>query len=396
MSHRHQDHDQCPKTEPKGDPPTQVDSEESSYEVIDNQFQPAESPHLEAPTRPQIECKLSQYAHCDMSARYGRLKEDYEAVYQDRDHLKDRLHRSKLAANDLRDQLAATRAELVQVRQDLQASRSFVSTEASDDGKTLVDMLSVLNQKIDEFAYVVGDLVPPHMGEARFAPPETDKGLGAMGPLETLGVFATQTSLSLADFLQYGIQHVTCRCLLDILFMQFAPLIDRSLSHHLNELHRSLSMHYPQAYGGRWRAMTYSHIRPQQTGPSESARWWVEHTLAIVNFFAPGCHPAKGTLPKNALEKATEMFRAAIALQDKARIAYLAYNYEVFAVDLHTPFKEGEMNYGGDDRKKQKGHGGVVAVLGLGLKAWRSVPGDEGQYVREEVIPVRVSVLTNV
>ena len=141
--------------------------------------------------------------------------------------------------------------------------------------------------------------------------------------------------------------------------------------------------------------MTYSHIRPQSLELSEAARTWVEHTLALVNLCAPGCHPAKATLPKNALEKAMEMFRAALALQDKARIAYLAYNYEVFVVDVGIPFKEGEMNYGGDDRKKQKGHGEVMAILGLGLKAWRSVSADEGQYVREEVIPVRVSVLTN-
>ena len=394
------DHDQGPKTED-----SQVDPEGS---FTGNRFQPSEPPDLEATTRPQPR-KVSHYARCDMSEKYGRLKEHYTTVRQERDHLRDHmrtmqstidqhvdhLHRSKSKANALQDQLTATRAELVQMRQELQASRSFVSTEASDDGKTLVDMLSVLNQKIDEFAYVVGDLVPPQLGEARFAPPETEKGLADMGSLETLGVFAIETNMSLADVLQYGIQHKTCERLLRGLFMYFAPAIDHSLSHHLNELHRSLSLHYPQAYSGRWRAMTYSHIRPQGIGPSLAARRWVEHTLAFVNLCAPGYHPAKGTLPKNVLEKATEMYRAALALHDKARIAYLAYNYEVIAVDLGSLFKEGEMKYGGDDRKKQKDHGEVVAVLGLGLKAWRSVSTDEGQYVREEVIPVRVSVLTN-
>jgi len=407
------DNDQGPKTGPKGAPPTQVDPEERSCGVIVNSVRP-EPPHLEATSGPpEIVCKPSQDAQFDpqmMSGEYEKLKERYQTVSQERDDLQDRmrsmehtinhymdhLHRSKSTATALQDQLTATRTELVQVRQDLQASRSFVSTEASDDGKTLVDMLSVLNQKIDEFAYVVGDLVPPHMGEARFTPPETEKGLAEMGSLETLGAFAIQTNLSLADVLQYGIQHATCKYLLDRIFMQFAPAIDQSLSYNLNELHRSLSLHHPQAYSGRWRAMTYSHVCPQTIELSGEARWWVERTLAFVNLCAPGCHPAKGDLPMNALERAIEVFRAALALQDKARIAYLAYNYEVIAVDLGSPFKEGEMNYGGDDRKKQKGHGKVVAVLGLGLKAWRSVSADEGQYVREEVIPVRVSVLTNV
>ena len=406
------DNDQGPKTGPKGAPPTQVDPEERSCGVIVNSVRP-EPPHLEATSGPpEIVCKPSQDAQFDpqmMSGEYEKLKERYQTVSQERDDLQDRmrsmehtinhymdhLHRSKSTATALQDQLTATRTELVQVRQDLQASRSFVSTEASDDGKTLVDMLSILNQKIDEFAYIVGDLVPPQMGEVRFAPPETEKGLADMGSLEPLGVFAIETNLSLADVLQYGIQHKTCKHLLAVVFTHFAPSIDRSLSHHLNELHRSLSLHYPQAYGGRWRAMTYSQIRPQSLELSVAARKWVEHTLAFVNLCAPGCHPAKGDLPKNALEKAMEMFRAALALQDKARIAYLAYNYEVFIVDVGIPFKEGEMNYGGDDRKKQKGHGEVMAILGLGLKAWRSVSADEGQYVREEVIPVRVSVLTN-
>ena len=39
-----------------------------------------------------------------------------------------------------------------------------------------------------------------------------------------------------------------------------------------------------------------------------------------------------------ALEKAEEMFCAALALQDKAKTAYLAYDYEVFAVDLGSRF----------------------------------------------------------
>ena len=410
---REVDHDQDPKTETLEVPPTQVDSEGLSYEIIDNSLQAPEPTHPEATAAPQeIVCKLLHRAHVElqmMSEEYGRLKEHYKDVSHDRDALQGRVqtmestisqyadhcHRIKSTANALQDQLAATRAELVQVRQDLQTSRSFVSTEASDDGKTLADMLSVLNQKIDEFAYVVGDLVPSQMGGACFAPPKTEKGLADMKSLETLGVFAIQTNLSLADVLQYGIQHATCEYLLDIFFMPFAPGMRRSLSRHLSELHCALVLHYPQAYSGRWRAMTYSHVRPQSMDLPREARWWVEHILSLVNLCAPGCHPAKDPLPTKALEKAKEMLSAAIALQDKAKTAYLAYNYEVLAVDLGSRFNEREMSYGGDDKKKEK-HGEVVAVLGLGLKAWRSVCEDEGKYVREQVIPVRVSVLTAV
>jgi len=390
------DRDQGPKTETERD--AQVDSERSS---TDNRSQPPEPPHLEATTRPRLR-KALHHARCDIPEKYGRLKEHYTHVRKERDHLHDHIQtmqstidqhvdhidRSKSIVDALQDQLAATQAELVQVRLELQASQSVVSTEASDDGETLVDMLSVLNQKIKEFAYIVRDLVPPKMGEARFAPPKTKKGLADMGSLEALGVFAIETKMSLATVLQHGIRHKTCERLLGVLFMFFAPAIDEPLSRHLSELHRSLSLHYPQAYGSRWRAMTYNHIRPQNIDPSGAARMWVEHTLAFVNLCAPDYHPAKGTLPKNALEKATEIFRAALALQDKAKTAYLAYNYEVFAIDLGTP-----LNYVRDDEKKQNVE--VVAVLGLGLKAWRSVPADEEQYVMEEVVPVRVSVLAN-
>ena len=398
-----------PETKKRGDLPTHVDPGGPFYEVI---CQSPEPPHLEPTTRPQeIVYSPSQHAHCDpqmMSEDYGRLMEHYKAVSQERDDLRNRarrmqdtidqhvdhLRRSESTANTLQERFAATRAELLQVRQDLQASRSFVSTEDSDDGRTLVDMLSVLNQKIDEFAYVVGGLVPPEIGQAHFTPPKTEKGIADMGLLETLGAFAIRTDLSLADVLQYGIQHATCQHLLHELFLRFAPAMDRSLSDHLNELHRSLSLHYPQAYGGRWRAMTYSHIRSQSIEISEWARWWVGQTLAFVELCAPGCRPAEGTPEEGtlaALKKAEEIFRAALDLQDKAKTAYLAYNYEVFAVDPGRRFEEREMKYGGDDRKKQKGHGEVVAVLELGLKAWRSACGDEGQYM---VIPAQVSVLT--
>src|SRR5258706_2935921 len=235
-------HDQGPKTETKG--------------VIDGPLQAPEPPYPEATTEPQdIVCIPSQNAHIDLqmksekySEKYGRLKERYNVVSHERNDLQlcvqtmestitqysDRIHRSESTANTLRDQLASTRAELVQVRQDLQASRSFVSTEASDDGKTLADMLSLLNRKIDELAYAVRHLVPSQMGESRFTHPNTEEGLANVGSLEALGVFAIQTNLSLADVLQYGIQHATCKHLLDILFMQFAPEIDESLSRHLS------------------------------------------------------------------------------------------------------------------------------------------------------------------
>ena len=407
------EHDQGPKFEAKV-APIEVDPEDLSGAALDNPSPPSGHHHPKAKAGPlDVVHEPSQRAHSDLQKvleKYGRLKGSHNAVSQERDGLQVRvqemqdsinqcmghLHRSQSTANALQDQLAATRGELIQARQDLQASRSFVSTEAPDGGKTLVDMTSILNQKIDDFAYVVGDLVPQQVGEARFTPPKTEKGLTDIGPLETLRLFAVQTDLSIADVLQYGIQHMTCKHLLDILFAQFAPAIDQSLNRHLNELHNSLCLHYPQAHSARWRAMTYSHTRPKSVECSTAARRWVEQVLALVNLCAPGYHPGNDALPMSLVEKAKEVFTAALALQDKARIDYLAYDYEVFAVDIGSRFKDREMNYGGDDRKKQKGDGEVVAVLGLGLRAWRSVCGDE-QYVREEVIPVpvRVSVLTS-
>ena len=404
-------HDQDPTLEAKEGAPIEIDYEHPIEAGLDN---PSQRPHLGATVRlPEVAREPSQRTRSDlkmMARQYGRLKEHYKTVSQERDGLKSRvqamedyisqhngdLHRSQSTVNTLQDQFAATRAELIQARQDLQASRSFFSTEASNDGRTLVDMLSVLNQKIDDFAYVAGDLIPQQIGDACFTPPKTEQGLADMGPLGSLGLFATQTDLSIADVLQYGIQHIICKCLLDVVFMPFAPAIDRSLSGHLNELHTSLCLHYPQAHSARWRAMTYSHTRPKSIECSELARRWVEQILAFVNLCAPGHHPGNDALPLNLLEKAKEVFGAALALQDKARIAYLAYDYEVSAVEVGSRFKDQEMNYGGDDRKKDKGHGEVVAVLGLGLRARRSVCGDE-QYVREEVIPVpvRVSVLTS-
>jgi len=385
------DRDQGLQIEVNGVAPTEVD--------------PPEQHCLAATSRPsEAMCSHSQRAHSDhqeVSEKYARLKKERNSLLCRVQELEntltqrtDHLQSSRSTMNTLNDRLAATRAELVQARQDLQAARSFISTEASDDGKTLLDMLSLLNQKIDEFAYIVGDFVPSEMGEAHFMQPKTEKGVADMGPLETLGRFAIQTNLSIADVLQYGIQHMTCKHL-EVLLMQFAPGINQSLSRYLNELHHSLCLRYPQAYSARWRAMTYHQTRPTDIECSGVARWWVEHIMPFVNICAPGRPPVKDALYTKLLEKAKEMFCAALALQDKARIAYLTYTYEVFAVDAGSQFKDREMKYGGEGRKKQKGHGEVVAVLGLGLKAWRSVCGDEGQYVRDEVIPVPVSVLTS-
>ena len=82
------DNDQGPKTETKGGPPTQVDSEGLSYEVVEN---PLRGPHPEATTGPQeIVCKPSQHAHVDfqmMSEKYGRLEERYQVVSHERDAL---------------------------------------------------------------------------------------------------------------------------------------------------------------------------------------------------------------------------------------------------------------------------------------------------------------------
>ena len=119
----------------------------------------------------------------------------------------------------------------------------------------------------------------------------------------------------------------------------------------------------------------------------------VEHMKEKIKIIMPSITLSTHVPPK-LLNKAVGLFATAVRLQDEAKSSYLSYDYQAFLAEAGSSFDGHIMRFGGQAREARTRNGEVVLVLGLGLKASRSVLQSDGHYKREHVNVVPVPVLT--
>ena len=291
--------------------------------------------------------------------------------------------------NEWKLEAANLRKELARTRQELQATRRFVSSEAPDDGNALLDMVTDLNRQIDDFAFDIVDLIPQSFHDQTF---EAPLGLADQTIPNNFFVQAVQVSCSLAEVLQYLAQHETCRALTHV-FGRFIPGIEETTDNFLLSVYTAIWSNHPQAHSARWRSMTYRHLRPQLGDFSRSAAELVEYMRKRIKIAIPDVTLSAHVSP-GLLNKAAGLFETAVRFQDKAKSLYLSYDYQTFLVEPDSSFDGHFMRFGGQAREGRTRNGEVVLVLGLGLKASRNFLQGDDHYEREEVVVVPVPVLT--
>jgi hypothetical protein len=287
----------------------------------------------------------------------------------------------KLNAANLREELARS-------RQELQATRTFVSSEASDDGKALLDMMTDLNRQIDDFSFDIVDLVPHHFHDTTFG---SLSGHADASVPNNFFLQAVQASSTVAEVIQYLAQHETCDFLMGV-FEDFIPGLEEKYDDFLHKIYTSICSNNPQAHSARWRSMTYRNSRPQLEESSRPAVTLIEHMRERISIAIPDITLLTPVSPK-LLNKAAGLFATIVRFQDKAKSSYLSYDYQAFLVEPGSSFDGHTMHFGGQGRVGAR-NGEVVLTLGFGLKASRSLLQNDGHYEREEVNVVPVPVLT--
>jgi hypothetical protein len=336
--------------------------------------------------------------------QYTQVKDQHRETLLSLDRLRtslvDQRARAENAAwhykeniDSLSHKITHLRDELARTRQELQESRSFVSTETSDDGKTLQDLAIDLNRQIDEFAFLVVDLIPQSLLEQPFQFSETQRTLAT--PLQIFLSHAAEASKCFAEVVQYVVQHETCNFIAYHLLDRFIPGIDDTESDILHRVYAKIYLKNTQAHSARWRSMAYTSGRPpsEELDLSKFVHGLVRHILDILEALPAGGLSNDDGSRQKVFDKATQLAETALTLQDKVKSTYLSYDYKPFRTEPGCPFDGTIMRFGGDSRRSGVDPGNVMLVLGFGLQAEQSVAGEDG-VIHRNVIVLPVSVLT--
>jgi hypothetical protein len=314
---------------------------------------------------------LDQLARAESAARYW--KQNAESLHHDNSYLRD---------------------ELARTRQELQASRSFVSTETSDDGKTLQALAIDLNRQIDEFAFLVVNLIPQSLLDQPFQFSQAQRTLAM--PLQIFLSHAAEASKCFAEVVQYAVQHETCNFIAHYLLDLFIPGIDPTESHTLHEVYAKIYLKNTQAHSARWRSMAYTSSRPpsEELGLSKFGHALAHHICDILEALSTEGLSNDDDSRQKVFDKGAQLAETAFTLQDKAKSTYLSYDYEPFLTEQGCPFDGSTMRFGGDSRQSEVDRDDVMLVLGFGLQACQSVAGEDGVIRRNVICVLPVSVLT--
>ena len=291
----------------------------------------------------------------------GTRQEDHEACKQD---------------------VARIKQELALTRRELQTSRDFFSNETVQDGKTLLDITSQLNQEIKTLAFL---LVPFHLLDN----PVHNR------LFEDFVQYAKKSRVPLSKAIQYATQHEICTTLRTNVFSPFVPGISTCHDNCLRGLYHKLCCSYPQSHAARWRSMTYASMRSEGNDWSNDGKELIRHLLENIKCPSTNTNTSASQIsPQDLVNRATSLFEKAVGLQDKIKTLYLSYEYEVFVVDAGHRFDATMMTLGNNSEREGASDNHVVWALGFGLKAWELVCNDIGGYVKKASIQLRVPVLT--
>jgi len=318
--------------------------------------------------------------------------------------LEDRIQSQDQEISALNTALADTEHKLDMTRQDLNASRAFVSSEGTGDAQHLIKSLRELNSSIDDFAFRLMQEVLPEAATSRAVTKHGLEGLCKAYPNASRVISFIQTAfkaqVTVGDFVHPFICHFLCARLYDLVFTPFVPGLDRDRSQIFHEIYELVHQNEPQERSARWRAITYAHADTRRNDQFFCGKAGDDFLLKMATALGPLIAPEAitfETLKSQLGDVIRTVFEDAVKLQDKAKTGYMSFDYAPFIMPIDQPFHPLYMNTAdvcADVRQGGKGKASnAILMVGLGMQAWKSVVKEDKTLGRDTTIAVKATVL---
>lgn len=316
--------------------------------------------------------------------------------------LEERIQSQDQEISALNTALADTEHKLDTTRQDLNASRAFVSSEGTADAQYLIKTLRELNSSIDDFAFRLMQEVLPDSATAKVVSKAGLEGLGqhyhGAAKITTFLNIAYQRQVTVADFIHPFVCYAVCSRVRDLVFSPFAPGLDQETSEIFHKIYSMVHQNEPQERSARWRAITYSHA-PTSTRDKKAfcERAGDDLLSKLVDALNPLIAPDSITFDTVKAELGDvikQTFEDAVKLQDKAKTGYMSFDYTAFMPPADQAFHAMYMETAQDVRQGGKGKASAaILTTGLGLQAWKSVVREDKSVGKDASIAVKATVL---
>ena len=192
------------------------------------------------PGSPQNHKEQQRRSIEDLFSEIAGREEERTRMLHHIDKLHERITSMESEISALNTVLSDTEHALHSTRQDLSASRAFVSSEGSVDAQFLIKMMRDLNSSIDDFAYQLLQVVP----EATLTRKVSRAGLeGLVKAFEhsrkilSFINLAYKNSVSVGDFIQPFVQFALCMHLSELVFTPWVPGMPRETSQIFHDIY---------------------------------------------------------------------------------------------------------------------------------------------------------------
>lgn len=315
--------------------------------------------------------------------------------------LEERIQSQDQEISALNTALADAEHKLDLTRQDLNASRAFVSSEGTQDAQHLIKSLREINSGVDDFAFRLMQEVLPDAAMSRQVTKAGLEGLGKQfhgaSRISSFINVAYAKRVTVGDFVHPFICYALCQRLLDLVFQPFVPGLDRETSEIFQAIYQMVHQNEPQERSARWRAITYSHAYRRRNDKVFCEKAADDFLSQMASAFTPLIEPEAITFEQLKTELGDVVrgiFEDAVKLQDKARMGYMSFDYSPFMPPLDQPFHPMYMETAQDVRQGGKGKGSMAILsIGLGMQAWKSVVKEDKAMGKDVSIAVKAIVI---
>ncbi|CCA70380.1 hypothetical protein PIIN_04319 [Serendipita indica DSM 11827] len=316
--------------------------------------------------------------------------------------LEQRIVSQDIEISALNTALADTEHKLDLTRQDLNASRAFVSSEGTADAQNLIKSLRELNSAIDDFAFrFTQEALPESATSAKV----THRGLTAFGAnyygavkISTFINVAYQRKATVGDFLHPFVCYALCQRLSELVFEPFVPGLENEMSDIFKKIYSTVNSNEPQDKSGRWRALTFSSVYRSRNITEYVEKGADDFLFKLIDAVNALTELEEKLTFENVQKElgdvARSIFTEAFKFQETACTNYLSYDYVPFLSSADQPFHPAYMETAQEVRQGGRGKSSTaILTIGLGLQAWKSVVKEDKTISKDYSIAVKANVI---